>query len=94
MNTQLRLVHSQHIEYTETENPYADALNQIRYTDDGIMDEVHTLRAQYRADIVAMILGSGGSCGRARVGPNFESMFSVTNQNCATGYFTFGHGKF
>ena len=94
VSTRLRLVHSQHIEYTETNDPYRDALSQIRSTSDGIMDEVHSLRAQYRADLVAMIIGSGGSCGRATLGPYFEGMFSVTNQDCATGYFSFGHGKF
>ena len=92
----LNLVHATYIQYTETipdgtNNPFADALNGLHGTNDGIMDEVHDLRTQYGADIVAMLIGTTTSCGRAKMGPAKANMFSVTAYNCATGYYSFGH---
>ena len=48
----LNLVYSGEISYTESGNSSTD-LNRLTYTD-GYMDEVHTLRNQYYADIVGL----------------------------------------
>lgn len=98
VQTQLRLVHAQYIEYTESivqagVNPFKDALDALRGTTDGIMDEVHDLRDQYGADLVHMIIGATNYCGRAGVGAYCFNMFSVSSYICATGYYSFGHGK-
>jgi hypothetical protein len=48
-----RLVRQQRVAYTE-ENSQQDLYN-LMFTDDGILDEVHTLRRQYEADLVVLI---------------------------------------
>merc|ERR1719343_1833171 len=35
--------------------------------------------------------GSGRYCGLGYVGPSKNWMYTLTAQNCATGYYTFGH---
>ena len=70
VNAQLRLVHTYRIDYIEeTNDPFRSALHRLKNTNDGIMDEVHALRAQYGADMVALIVGSSGYFGMAFVGP-------------------------
>jgi hypothetical protein len=75
---------------------FSQILTDLRATNDGDMDNVHQLRDQYGADVVAMICQNGQYCGIAylmtNVSPNFaSSAFSVTNYSCATGYYSFGH---
>ncbi|CAJ1940008.1 unnamed protein product, partial [Cylindrotheca closterium] len=93
VNAQLRLVYTYRVSsyIEETTDPFRAALYQLRTMDDGIMDEVHYLRAQYGADMVALIVGSSDYCGMAFVGPSPSWMFSVTSYRCATGYYTFAH---
>ncbi|HMS85568.1 MAG TPA: zinc-dependent metalloprotease [Nitrospira sp.] len=85
---QLRLVRSAEVAYTETGNINTD-LVRLRTTNDGFMDQVHTLRNQYKADLVALIVHNGGSyCGIAYVmanGPRASFApyaFSVTDRDC------------
>ncbi|MFM8303510.1 MAG: M12 family metallo-peptidase, partial [Actinomycetota bacterium] len=88
----LRLVHSVEVAYTESGNISAD-LNRLTSTNDGVMDEVHTLRNTYGADMVGLIVENcGGYCGVANtIGATASSAFQVTARNCATGYYSFGH---
>ena len=55
---QLNLVHAyQDPNYVEaSSNAINTALSNIRSTNDGIIDDVHTKRTQYGADVVAMIV--------------------------------------
>lgn len=85
---QLRLVHTAEIAYTESGNMETD-LPRLRSTTDGIMDQVHQLRDQHKADLVALVVDNGGnSCGIAYVmanGPRAgfaSSAFSVTARDC------------
>ena len=85
---QLRLVHTAEISYTESGVIDAD-LTRLRSTTDGIMDQVHQLRDQHNADLVALIVDDGGGfCGIAYVmanGPRAgfaSSAFSVTARDC------------
>ena len=87
---QLRLVRAAEISYAETGNMSTD-LSRLRSTNDGFMDQVHTLRNQYKADMVALIVDNGGAyCGIAYVmanGPraSFASWaFSVTDRDCVS----------
>ena len=87
---QLRLVRAAEVAYTETGNINTD-LVRLRSTSDGFMDQVHTWRNQYKADMVALIVDNGGSyCGIAYVmanGPraSFASYaFSVTDRDCVS----------
>ena len=90
--TQLRLAHAYlDASYDEDIYPkYADPLYHITNID-GIMDDIHTKRAEHHADLVAMINDKTGACGVAWLGPNKSRMFSVTRWSCATGYYSFGH---
>ncbi len=49
----LNLVYSGEVNYTESGNSATD-LERMTYKTDGYMDEVHTLRDQYHADVVAL----------------------------------------
>ncbi len=92
----VRLVHSVEVSYTETGNLSTD-LSRIRSTTDGHMDNVHSLRNTYKADLVSLFVANGGSyCGMAyvmtSVSTSFASNgFSVVDKDCATGYYSFGH---
>jgi hypothetical protein len=92
ISTSLRLVHAYRADETYVETSSSEALNSLRADNDGVLDDVHTKRTEYGADIVSMILELDGmSCGRAKVGPGIDKMFSVSDWSCATGYYSFGH---
>lgn len=85
---QLRLVRAAEVAYAETGNISTD-LSRLQRTNDGFMDQVHTLRNQYKADLVALIVDNGGAyCGIAYVmanGPRASFApyaFSVTDRDC------------
>jgi peptidyl-Asp metalloendopeptidase len=87
---QLRLVRATEVAYAETGNMSND-LTRLQRTNDGFLDQVHQLRNQYKADLVAMIVDNGGAyCGIAYVmanGPraSFASYaFSVTDRDCVS----------
>ncbi len=84
----LRLARAAEVAYTESGNISTD-LTRLRSTTDGFMDQVHQLRNQYKADLVALIVDNGGGyCGIAYVmtnGPraSFANYaFSVTDREC------------
>jgi hypothetical protein len=84
----LRLARVAEVAYTESGNISTD-LTRLRNTTDGFMDQVHQLRNQYKADLVALIVDNGGGyCGIAYVmanGPraSFANYaFSVTDREC------------
>ena len=92
VNAQLRLVHSAHTTYTEaSSDAFGAALSALRSQTDGLMDEAHALRAQYGADVVALLIDDAQYCGLGYLGPRTDLMFSVTGANCMTGYYSFGH---
>ena len=93
----LRLAHVEEVSYAESSNSSTD-LTAIESKTDGTLDNVHTLRDTYAADVVALITETleGTICGRANimatVSNAFEaSAFAVIKRSCATGYYSFGH---
>ena len=91
----MRLVHTHETPQGESSNMNT-MLSRVRSKTDGWYDELHGLRDQHGADFVAMIVRDGQYCGigylMGNVSTGFESSaFSVTNDNCATGYYSFGH---
>ena len=85
------------VAYTEAGDIGVD-LDRITATSDGYIDNVHTLRDTYKADMVSLITETPGSryCGIAwlmnGVNPGFApNAFSVVERGCATGYYSFGH---
>lgn len=94
----LRLVHTEQVVFDE--NPGYN-LDVLANPTDGIIDEVHTLRDQYQADLVALIPGTPASerlyCGIAYLPTVIdeaslpsESGFSVTEVLCISD-ITFAH---
>jgi hypothetical protein len=57
-------VHQAQVTYTESGNADTD-VNRLAGTSDGYMDNVHSLRNQYYADVVVLIVSNLNSCGIA-----------------------------
>jgi hypothetical protein len=90
---QARLAHSAEVSYNE-QIDLSTSLARLRTTGDGYMDEIHALRDQYGADVVALLVNGPGSNGGTvgtgyimqTVGSYFSAYaFSVTEVNFATG---------
>jgi len=78
-------------DYTESAS-YSTDLTRFRTKNDGYMDEVHGFRNADRANMAHLIVAEGGSCGVAStIMATTTTAFCLTAQNCATGYYTFGH---
>ncbi len=95
ISTRLRLAHRAEVDYVEGSG-FSQDLSRLRSTSDGFMDEVHALRNQYNADMVALLNSNSGACGIAylmtNLSPSFAtSAFSVTHYSCAVGNLTFAH---
>lgn len=81
INPRLRLVHSAEVNYTET--GFDTDLDRLAGTTDGYLNEAHTLRDQYGADLVALLVAQRSACGIAFIGNSPQYGFSVTNYDCA-----------
>ena len=93
INKSLRLVHTEEVPYAETGNLDLD-LARFRNPSDGILDQIHTLRNLYGADMVALIVEDGGGfCGLASdILATAATAFQVTAREfCMTGNYSFGH---
>jgi hypothetical protein len=97
IDASIRLVYVAVTDFDETGVTLSTTLSRLRNPNDGYMDEVHSLRDAYGADLVALITASGTEgCGRAYVfnnpGDDFsDSAFSVTRIDCAFSLRTFAH---
>ncbi len=94
INHRLRLVHTREVAYNESGSAGLDR-DRLRINGDGFMDEVHDWRNTYSADLVKLIINSGG-CGIAYimnpVSPAFEAFgFCVTARFCVSPNYTFAH---
>ena len=94
----ITLAHSAEVSYSEGAGSagFSQALADVRGTADGNMDNVHTLRNTYTADMVSLWINNAAYCGLAYLmttpSSTFESnAFSVVHYSCATGYYSFGH---
>lgn len=95
MTTRLNLVHTVLTAYTESGDMGTD-LSRLRSTSDGYMDELHSLRNTYGADLVSLMENEPQYCGiayrMASLSTSFASnAFSVVHHSCATGYYSFAH---
>lgn len=94
INTSVRVVRREEVTYSETNFSFSQALSDVT---NGSIPNVSTLRDTYGADVVVLLVkGDNSLCGLSwlmdPVSSTFESKaFSVTQQNCATGSYTFGH---
>ncbi len=100
ITTRLRLVHSQEVSFTENVYDIGGDLTKLATTNDGTIDVVHSLRDQYKADLVSLI-GTGYASGSAACGigylmtsvsTGFAGMaFTVVDQLCAAGNLSLAH---
>jgi hypothetical protein len=92
IDARLRLVYRGEVSYDEN-GSLDDHLNRLAGTSDGYMDEVHTLRDTYGADVVSLFVDDAdGWCGLAYCLPNTaERAFNVVRWDCAAGDFSFAH---
>lgn len=93
--TQLNLVGTTEVSYNEA-GTYQDHLYRLTDPGDGFMDDLHTLRDQAHADMVALLVDDGEYCGIAWLmtqnSPAFDAWaFSITTWYCAAGNLTFPH---
>jgi hypothetical protein len=87
----LRLVHSYQTDYLE-EGMHFDHVWRFADKGDGAMDEVHSLRDTYRADIAVLVVDDAKGCGLAtRVGAEADDAFAVVHHACAAANYTFAH---
>lgn len=95
-NVSINLVYSGEIAYTEPGNISTD-LTRLRTNNDGYMDNVHTLRTTYGADLVALVTGTPtNTCGLGYVNTNptnytGTSGFCVSLYNCAVSNYSLAH---
>jgi hypothetical protein len=94
----VQLAYSYEISYTEVAGGLAFdyALNAITSKTDGKMDGVHSVRNSVKADMVSLWISDPTYCGMAWLmttrSLTFENKaFSVVDQSCATGYYSFAH---
>jgi hypothetical protein len=90
-NINLRLVHTEMIDYDEADGEHFDHL--YRMVDGiGVFNEVHGLRDEKRADIVGLIIDDPSGCGLStRVAPDAEEAFFVVHHSCAMTSFSIAH---
>lgn len=77
-----------------TERGYSDDLKNFRLKNDGIMDEVHTLRDLYSADVCVLLTYDEALCGiAAGIGVDANNAFCVVSvyRTCATTNYSFIH---
>jgi fibronectin type 3 domain-containing protein len=92
INTQMQLVHTTEVNYTESNFAYETNLDHLTYTNDGYMDNIHTLRNTYSADLVVLIRESGSYCGIAWMlqqgTENYfdQYAFAVVSRGCISNY--------
>ena len=97
INAVLRLVHSAEVDGRGLGDG-ADHIGLLRTTTDGYYDELHVLREQHGADLIALVddLPTAPYCGVAYLPGGIGTQFaqygvSVNDARCAAGYLTFAH---
>ena len=87
----VQVAHRAQVNYTESSSMTTDR-DRYASTSDGYMDEIHTQRNTYKADVGVLILNNSSSCGIAKaIGASATTAFAVVHHSCATGYYSFAH---
>jgi metallopeptidase family M12-like protein len=90
-NISLRLVHTQSVDYDESEGEHFDHLYRMV---DGIaaFKDIRKLRDEKRADIVGLILEDPSGCGLStRVAPDADEAYFVVHHSCAAITISIAH---
>jgi hypothetical protein len=92
VNITLSLVHTAEVTYSESGFNWFTCLDRLVGTSDGFMDNVHSLRNSYAADVVVLIVNNAQYCGLANaIMANASGAFCLVSRTCATGYYSFAH---
>ena len=92
VNINMVRVHTAQVSYNESGRSFSQHVSALRSTTDGIMDNVHTLRNTYGADVVVLVVNDSEACGIAStIKATATSAFAVAHYSCITGYYSFGH---
>merc|ERR1711920_1158219 len=93
INGKMRLVHSyRESNYEEaSRDAFHKAIDALEGTNDGELDDVHSKREQFGADMVSLIIDDESLCGLANLGPGVDWAYSVNWWWCITGTYTLAH---
>ena len=80
---QLRLVFKGEVNYVETGggNGFNVALNNVTFTNDGVLDDIPTMRDTFKADFVSLWINNGASCGLGWIMGNESLSFAPNGYN-------------
>lgn len=96
IGAQVRVVHTEEVDFEESSDIFATR-NQLQNPNDGVLDQIHNLRDEHKADVVGLLVGEAVSaCGVAYIMENPDRNFApygffVVKRSCSTGYYSFGH---
>ena len=92
VNARVELAHKAAVTYTQSGTQATDR-DRYAATNDGYMDEIHTQRDTYAADLGILIVNDGDeSCGIAKaIGATATTAFAAVHWDCSTGNLSFGH---
>lgn len=91
LTTRVNKAYAVQVSYTESGNSQTD-VNRLQGTTDGYMDNVHTLRNQYGADVVVLLVAYLDYAGQAfAIGASSTTAFAVVLDYYAIGNYTFAH---
>lgn len=90
VNTRVELAHVAPVSYSESGSNSTD---RSRYADvdDRVMDEIHTQRNTYLADVGVLMTDGNSGCGNGSINASATSAFVAVTTDCATGNYSFGH---
>ena len=92
ININMAKVHTAQVSYSESGRSFSQHVSALKSTTDGIMDNVHTLRNTYAADVVVLVVNDSEACGQAAaINATATSAFAAAHYTCITGYYSFGH---
>lgn len=66
INAHLELAYLGQVDYNESSHTWSESLNLFSSQNDGYMDEVHTLREKYAADICVLMINKSTLCGEVK----------------------------
>lgn len=92
INYQLELTYAGLTNYTESNSMETDR-NRFRNKNDNYMDEVHSLRDKYFADVCVLLVNSAKNCGISYIGISENDAFCVvsTTGSCMSSNYSFVH---
>jgi hypothetical protein len=92
VNINMVRVHTAQVTYNEANRSFSQHTTALRSSTDNLMDNVHTLRNTYGADMVLLVVNDSEACGQAAaINATATTAFATAHYTCITGYYSFGH---